>query len=111
MTKMRLATVAVLGAAAFMLLRPHPVRGAGDGGFQNYEYATIRWSGRLNTHVVRPDGSTESLGPLLSKIPRQEKIDDRSLCMTIALNAIAKEGYDLAAATADEIIVKRPVQK
>ena len=42
-------------------------------GFQTYEYATIRWGGRDNTHLIRPNGKAEMLGALLSKVQRPDR--------------------------------------
>ena len=71
------------------------------------EYATIRWSGKENTHIIRPGGQVEFIGAQLRLLQRPEKADDRSFYMNAALNGLVKEGYELVAFTSDEIIVKR----
>ena len=80
-----------------------------SGGFQTSEYVTIRWAGRENTHVIRPNGKVEKLGVILSSVPkpRPEGIDDRSYYMNIAMNAVAREGYEFAGMTSDEVVMKR----
>jgi hypothetical protein len=75
--------------------------------FQTYEYATIRWGGRENTHVIRPNGQVEMLGPLLKGIVRPDRTDERSYYMSISMNAVAKEGFEFAGMTHDEIVMKR----
>ena len=80
-------------------------------GFQTYEYATIRWSGRENTHLVRPSGKVEVLGPILNKVQRPDRVDDRTFYMSIAMNAVAKEGFEFAGMTSDEIVMKRSVAR
>jgi hypothetical protein len=71
------------------------------------EYVTIRWAGRDNTHLIRPNGQVEILGPQLVKIKKPERVDERSFYMNIAMNALAKEGYELAAMTPDDYVMKR----
>lgn len=78
---------------------------------QTEEYLTIRWSGREHTHVIRPNGETESLGPLLANLERPDRVDERAYLMNIAINAAAKEGYQLAAMVDDRVVMKRPVRR
>jgi hypothetical protein len=82
---------------------------ADDNAFHAFEYATIRWGGKENTHLIRPNSSVEQLGPLLTKVPRKDRTDERSFYMNIAMNAVAKEGYEFAGMTNDEIIMRRRV--
>jgi hypothetical protein len=49
----------------------------------------------------------EILGPQLVKIKKPERVDERSFYMNIAMNAVAKEGYELAAMTSDDYVLKR----
>jgi len=100
----------VAGAALWGLYR-FTARAADTSGFQTYEYATIRWSGRENTHLIRPNGKTEMLGPVLTKAQRPDRVDDRAFYMNIAMNAVAKEGFEFAGMTSDEIVMKRPVSR
>jgi|SRR5436190_23144975 len=93
----------VLCAAAYVFTLK-----AADTDFQTYEYATIRWSGRENTHLIRANGKVEFLAPILTRVPRPDRVDDRAFYMNIALNAAAKEGYELASMTNDEMLLKRP---
>ena len=86
-------------------------RGADATGLQSYEYATIRWGGRENTHLVRPSGKVEMLAPLLNKVQRPDRTDDRAFYLNIAMNAVAKEGYEFAGMTGDEIVMKRSVAR
>jgi hypothetical protein len=70
------------------------------------EYATIRWAGR-DIHVVGPAGQVEFIGQELKKIGRPERVDDRAFYMNLAMNRLAKEGYEFAGMTSDEIVMKR----
>jgi hypothetical protein len=72
-----------------------------------WEYVTIRWDGRDNTHVVRPGGLVEFLGHELKKGPRNNGADERSFYMNMAMNVLAKEGYEIAAFESEEIVMKR----
>ena len=77
--------------------------------FQTFEYATLRWAGKEHTHLIRPNGQVEMLGPLLSQVKRPDRTDERTLLMNIAMNAVAREGYELASMTEDVIVMKRAI--
>jgi len=94
--------------AALLLLKS---RAAEQTTFQVVEFATIRWQGRDNTHLIRPNGKVEKLKPLFERVPRPDGIDERAYYMTIAINAVAREGYELAGMTPDEIVMKRPLAR
>ena|SRR5438477_10201534 len=79
--------------------------------FQTHEYVTIRWGGRENTHLIRANGKVEMLGPILSKVARPERTDDRAFYMNVAMNAVAQEGYEFAGMTSDEIVMKRAISR
>jgi hypothetical protein len=104
----------LLGAVALVLtlliLRTFAAETA-DASTAVEEYATIRWGGRENTCLIRPSGRVEFLAPVLSKYPRPDRVDDRSYYMSIALNAAAKEGFEFAGMTNDEIVMKRRVPR
>jgi hypothetical protein len=76
---------------------------------QTSEYATIRWAGRDNSYVIRPNGQVEFVGPQLAKVKKPDRVDDRSFYMNILMNALAKEGYEFAGISNDDIIMKRGV--
>lgn len=78
--------------------------------FQKYEYVTIRWGGRDNTHLIRSNGKVEMLGPLLNRASRPDRTDDRAFYMNIAMNSVAREGYEFVGMTSDEIVMKRAIQ-
>src|SRR5688572_12630647 len=101
---------AVLILAVCAVLFPAKLHSADEGSAERFEYVTLRWGGRDNTHVIRPSGSVEFLGSQLNKIKRPDRADDRSFYMNIALNALAKEGYELAAITSDDYVMKRRVK-
>ena len=85
-------------------------RAAEGGAFQKYEYVTIRWGGKDNTHLIRSNGKVEMLGPLLNRVARPDRVDDRAFYMNIAMNSVAREGYEFAGMSTDEIIMKRATQ-
>jgi hypothetical protein len=106
-------TVTALVGAAVCLLAIYVIvaRAAEANSFQTYEFATLRWGGRDNTQLIRPSGKVEKLRPLLEKAPRPEGIDERSYYMNIAMNAVAREGFEFAGMTNDEIVMKRPLAR
>jgi hypothetical protein len=82
-----------------------------DGGskVQIFEYATLRWAGRENTHVIRPGGQVEFVGNQLIKLKKPDHTDDRAFYMNAVMNAMAKDGFEYAGMTSDDIIMKRLV--
>ncbi|PWU13105.1 MAG: hypothetical protein C5B50_20090 [Verrucomicrobia bacterium] len=86
-------------------------RGSEPSTFQLTEFATIRWGGRDNTHIVRPNGRVEFVGTLWSKVKRPDRTDERSFYMNVAMNALAHEGFEFAGMTSDEIIMRRPISR
>jgi|SRR5437660_10409698 len=101
---------AILILAACAILFSGNLHSADEGSVDRFEYVTLRWGGRDNTHVIRPSGNVELLGSQLSKIKRPDRADDRSFYMNIALNALAKEGYELVAITSDDYVMKRKLK-
>jgi len=104
-----LATIVVAAIAWFLLHQK--LIAAEPGGFQSYEYFTIRWGGRDNTHLIRANGKVEMLGSILTKLNRPDRADDRAYYMNIAMNAVAREGYEFAGMTNDEIVMRRAVPR
>jgi len=80
---------------------------ATHGGF---EYLTIRWAGRENTHIIRPGGKVEFVAVEFRKTVKPEKADERSFYMNLIMNGLTKEGYEFAGMTSDEIVMKRPTR-
>ena len=76
-----------------------------------YEYATIRWAGKDNTHIVRPGGQVEFIGSELRKMSKPDRADDRAFYMNAALNGLTKEGYEFAGMSSDEIVMRRAVAR
>jgi hypothetical protein len=78
---------------------------------QKFEYATIRWSGRDNTHIIRPSTRVEFIGGELAKINKPARVDDRAFYMNAAMNGLAKEGYEFAGMSDNDIIMKKAVHQ
>ena len=72
-----------------------------------YEYVTIRWAGRDNTHVIRSGERVEFIGPELRKVTRPDRVDERSFYLNLAMNGLTKDGFEFAGITPDDIIMKR----
>ena len=80
--------------------------------FQTVKFATIRWDGRENTYLIRPNGKVDKFKQVFEKAPpRPDGIDERTYYMTIAMNAAAKEGFDFAGMTQEQFVMKRPVTR
>jgi hypothetical protein len=75
-----------------------------------HEYATLRWDGRDNTHVIYPGGHVEILAANFKTIKKPERADERSFFMNLAMNALARQGYELVAMTGDDYVFRRPVK-
>jgi hypothetical protein len=104
------AVVLALIVGALVLHRPaeavaadHPPTDA------RHEYAIIRWDGRDNSHIIRPDGSVLHVGDQLKGLTRPARVHERAFYMASMLNAMARDGYELAAMHPDEFVVRRPV--
>jgi hypothetical protein len=104
--KSRIITAtALLGIAAIITCAR--LFAADSVGTVKFEYVTIRWGGRENTHIVRPGGQVEFIGSELRKAQRPNGADERSFYMNLALNGLAKEGFELVAMTSDDMVLKR----
>jgi hypothetical protein len=75
------------------------------------EYATIRWQGRDNSYIIRPSGQVEFVGPQLARIKKPDRVDERAFYLNAVMNALAKEGYEFAGISNDDIIMKRAVHQ
>jgi hypothetical protein len=102
----------IVGFAALLLIL-FPVFGADSTAPTpgNFEYVTIRWGGRDNTHVIRPNGEVEFVGGQLKNFKKPDRADDRSFYMNIVMNGLAREGWELAAMTPDDYVMKRAAKK
>jgi predicted RNA binding protein YcfA (HicA-like mRNA interferase family) len=76
-----------------------------------YEYVTIRWAGKDNTHIVRPGGQVEFIGVELRKLTRPDRADERSFYMNTAMNGLSKNGYEFAGMTSDDVVMKRAIAR
>ncbi|HEU5071372.1 MAG TPA: hypothetical protein VFV96_13295 [Verrucomicrobiae bacterium] len=76
-----------------------------------FEYVTIRWDGKDNTHIIRPGGQVEHVGVELRKARRPDRVDEHAFYMNLVMNGLAKEGYEFAGMTGDEIVMKRALIK
>jgi hypothetical protein len=76
-----------------------------------YEYATIRWAGKDNTHIVRPGGQVEFIGTELRRMPKPDRTDDRAFYMNLAMNGLTKEGYEFAGMSSDEIVMRKAISR
>jgi hypothetical protein len=104
-----LATAIALALAA--LISPHLSATAQAAAAGGSEYVTIRWAGRENTHIIRPGGQVEFIGPELRKLSRPDRCDERSFYMNTAMNGLVKEGWEFAGMTPDEIVMRRPLAR
>ena len=71
------------------------------------EFTTVRWDGRNDSYVVRPNAKVERLRQLFERYPRPDGIDERIYYLTIAMNALAKEGYEFAGELDGQVVMKR----
>ena len=107
-----LSLLGAVAAALVIAVWPSSSSSAADApALVKYDYVTLRWAGRDNTHLIRPDGTTEMLGNQLKAARKPDRVDDRSFYMNLAMNALAQEGYELAAMTSDDYIMKRRASK
>jgi hypothetical protein len=99
----------VFSVGGFLFLRAHAAEGDG---VQSIEFATIRWDGRDKSYVIRPSAKVESLKQLFDRHARPENVDERAFYLTIAMNAMAQEGFEFAGTLNNEhVIMKRQVRQ
>ena len=101
------ALLAVGFLALALLLQSVGQESSTAASIRRYEYATIRWAGKENTHLIRPGGQVEFIGPELRKVARPDRADERSFYMNAAVNGLAKDGWEFAGMTSDEIVMRR----
>ena len=107
-----LLTLVMAAGIVFTAFFAGRLRAADDkASFQVFEYATIHWAGKENTHFVRPNGQVEMLGPILAKARRPDRVDERAYLMNIAMNAAAREGFEFAGMTDNSIVMRRASPK
>ncbi len=99
------AVAVLLGAVLFSRLFAAESQPA-----HTHEYATIRWAGRDNTHIIRPGGQVEFVGTELRKVVRPDRADERAFYMNVVMNGLAKDGYRFVGMTSDEIVMEREVK-
>jgi len=75
------------------------------------ECVAIHWDGRDNTHVIRPNGKVKFLGRIFETSSRPARTDERAFYLNVAMNALAKEGYEFAGRTDNDVVMKRTLAK
>jgi hypothetical protein len=75
------------------------------------EFATIRWDGRDNTHVIRPGAQVEFFGPELKKLAKPERTDSRAYYINWVMNHLAKEGWEFSGISSDDVVMRRAVAR
>lgn len=71
------------------------------------EYVTVRWAGRENMHLIRPGGEVEFIWSKLKSVKRPDRCDERSFYMNLAMNSLAKDGFQVVTLFNDDLIMKR----
>ena len=99
-----IATLAILIVGSTVTLRAADTNSVPA---MRFEYATIHWDGRDNTHVIFPNGVVKCLGPQLTVISKPSRTDERAFYMNLAINSLAKEGYEFAGIRDNDVIMKR----
>jgi hypothetical protein len=98
--------VALIGLLAFFAM--HGTRAAPDSAPGSMEYASVLWAGsRENMRVVLPDGKADLWGARLGRTTLPEGTEPRLYFLNYVMNALAKEGWEFAGVTDDQIVMKR----
>ena len=72
-----------------------------------FEYIDIRWDGTDRMCIVYPDGRVDFVGKELEKVPRPDDANKRAFYMTLAVNKMATQGYEVVGMVSDEILMRR----
>jgi len=75
------------------------------------ECVAIHWDGRDNTHVIRLNGKVKFLGRIFETSSPPARTDERAFYLNVAMNALAKEGYEFAGRTDNDVVMKRTLAK
>ncbi len=102
-SKLAMGVAAVVAATACV----SALRAADSNRTATLEYVTIRWDGRDNTQIIRPGGRVEFIAAELRRATKPDRTDDRAFYLNLAMNGLAKEGYEFAGMTPDTILMKR----
>lgn len=97
-------------ACALIALTPQP-QAQDSTALQTYEYATISYHGRERTQAILPDGKLENFASLLMNAARPSGMEERTFFLNIAINAMAKQGYEVVTMSSDEVLLKRRAKK
>lgn len=76
--------VLLLAAIAVVALCGLRMTAADTAAPARYEYATIRWAGKENTHIIRPGGQVEFAGAELRKAQKPDRADDHAFYMNLS---------------------------
>jgi hypothetical protein len=110
-TRSIVALFSILVLGTVFILRPLGAQSTEPKANAGYEYITIRWAGKDNTHIVRPGGQVEFIGMELRKFAKPDRVDDRAFYMNAAMNGLTKEGYEFAGMSSDEIVMRRALAR
>ncbi len=72
-----------------------------------FEYIDIRWDGTDRMCIVYPDGRVDFVGKELEKVTRPDDANKRAFYMTLAVNKMAAQGYEVVGMISDEILMRR----
>ncbi len=104
----------IRGASVFLLaatVLAAPLAARAQDSSQKYEYITIRWDGVDRMCVIMEEGKVKFVGDDMKSINRPDDTDKRAFYMTIEMNRMAKQGYEVVSLISDEIIMKRAVSR
>ena len=105
MKKFLLSAVAIV--TLVLIFKTQTTTAAEQAASASTEYATIRWSGRENMHLIRPGGEVEFIWSKLKSVKRPDRCDERAFYMNLAMNSLAKDGYQVVTLFNDDLIMKR----
>ena len=106
----RTIVICTVIACSFIALAPRP-QAKDSTSVQTYEYATVSYHGRDRTQAVLPNGKIENFSSLLKDPVRPSGMEERTLVLNIAINALAKQGYEVVTMVPEEVVMKRPVKR
>lgn len=57
--------------------------------------------------MIQPGGEEEFVGSSLKNVKRPDRVDDRSFYINVVMNGLARKGWEPAAMTSDDIVMRR----
>ncbi len=101
----------LIGTFALSMARAQNTNLTDSSTSSEFEYVSVRYEGDFKTEIFFPDGKVKRLYDM-TDIKRPPQSDDRMFDLTLALNILAKSGYEpiqTTTMTPDDLVLRRKI--